>query len=857
MSVEADTIASRMSLAGYQQQAVDGLQSTIRRVAGYHHQEPQHRQRIARQAGVMLLQSPTGSGKTLVLGRTLEGLRGAIIGKVVWFWFAPYAGLVSQTRDALAAQCGSLRLRDVYVDREPTQARDGDVFIQTWASLAARNAASRKVRRTTERAMSFDDMLKELRGQGFNIGVVIDEAHLNFGTNAAAAAQLYLEVLAPDYTILATATPNDDKLEQFEAKAELTVATRIVVDRAQVVEAGLNKAGLMLGVLRFRDGDEKLIDIEQATLTAAWNQHCLVKDELARHDLGLVPLMLVQVEDQAKGAEDPIKRVRDKLEQIGVPTAAIKSHTSGEPDPEFHTLAYDPAVEVLVFKVAVATGFDAPRAWTLVSVRPNRGKEFGLQIVGRIMRVHPLVRPIHGEVPLFDRGYVFLSDPELQGGLAAAVDDLKAVRQSMELLTDRLDIIEFGNSEDALEGAIDRQSTMPAPRPPQSDEERRTRLDSLVAAGVVHQSVMALSVVEQDRAIVTGEMTQGLNSTPLFGHLPEMMAPTSFHPVSVQAGNNGPRRYRLRRELGVPEALYREELPPIHGIEGQLVIEIAREFCRDDLLAELTARRRRADLSLKELFRNEAEEHRSIQIRLSDVRVAEQAQQAFEFNDGIDPRALKRALYDRLAMMADDRGIDGISQSDIRRAIDIAVMRDPGKLKDAVRAALVPFITLNNDLPIPLETDPWPRNLEPAEKGAYGVFPEHMNQEEIAFARVLDADDSGKVLWWLRNPENVKWATKLILPNGRRFYPDFAVGIRGRSTKDAIALVEVKDDGETGRLQSDNNTLKIRVQHREYQKVCWVFRTSDKKWVRASYAERLGRIVEQDRFEIDDLVFIE
>src|SRR5262249_3472796 len=157
--------------------------------------------------------------------------------------------------------------------------------------------------------------------------------------------------------------------------------------------------------------------------------------QLGKRAIPLTPLMLVQVEDQQKGGEDPVARVRDKLAQIGVPSDHIKSHTSGEPDPEFHTLAYDPEVEVLIFKVAVATGFDAPRAWTLVSVRPNRGREFGLQIVGRIMRVHPLVRPFHGTETLLDRGYVFLTDPELQAGLHAAVEDLKAVQHGMELIT--------------------------------------------------------------------------------------------------------------------------------------------------------------------------------------------------------------------------------------------------------------------------------------------------------------------------------------------------------------------------------------------------------------------------------------
>ena len=89
----------------------------------------------------------------------------------------------------------------------------------------------------------------------------------------------------------------------------------------------------------------------------------------------------------------------------------------------------------------------APRAWTLVSVRPNRGRDFGLQIVGRIMRVHPSVRPIHGQDKLLDSGYVLLTDPEMQEGLQAAVDELTAVRESIEIITDNLDVYEFLNAE--------------------------------------------------------------------------------------------------------------------------------------------------------------------------------------------------------------------------------------------------------------------------------------------------------------------------------------------------------------------------------------------------------------------------
>src|SRR5690606_25626641 len=100
------------------------------------------------------------------------------------------------------------------------------------------------------------------------------------------------------FTVLATATPNDAKLEKFERDAGLKVASRVTVAREAVVKAGLNKIGLMVGVLRFKEEDRALIDTEVATLTAGWSQHSFIKDKLAEKGISLTPLMLVQVEDQ-------------------------------------------------------------------------------------------------------------------------------------------------------------------------------------------------------------------------------------------------------------------------------------------------------------------------------------------------------------------------------------------------------------------------------------------------------------------------------------------------------------------------------------------------------------------------------
>jgi len=843
----------RVSLAQYQLNAVDAMAETLRTVSALHDREPEHRTRISRELGVILLQAPTGSGKTLMLGRALEAVRGQLSAKTVWFWFAPYAGLVTQTRSALTAQCGALRQRDVYADREASAARDGDVFVQTWASVAVIKKESRKVRTDKEASLSVDSMIAELRERGFRIGVVIDEAHLNFGSGAAATADFFLNVLSPDFTVLATATPNDAKLERFERDAGLKVASRVTVSREAVVKAGLNKIGLMVGVLRFKEEDRALIDTEVATLTAGWSQHSFIKDKLAEKGISLTPLMLVQVEDQQEGKEDPVARVKERLIEIGVPEKAIAVHTSGEPDPAFHTLAYDPEIEVLVFKLAVATGFDAPRAWTLVSVRPSRGRDFGLQIVGRIMRVHPLVRPLHGTEPLLDRGYVFMSDPELQVGLGEAAADLKAVREGIAVLTDTLDVNVLGNDTRTAES----YGATPLPPPPVqavAGETETDRVERQVSMGLLNPNYAAASTLRQQSALNAVEGFSAPATPPLFPNLPDVLSPrvTPAQPVPQEHQV----KYLLRTDLGIPSALVREELPNLFDIEGDLCPQIAREFCRMvPMTSMLLAVNSNAELSMRDLFNAGQTDQRNLSVRMSAARIAEQVQAQLMFNDGIDPRRIREAVEAELARLCEKDGIAATSR-DIRRTINLAILRQPQALKEAVRIAQGHHIRLESNEPIPTEQF-GPKDAPKAKKGAYGAFIGRYNRPERAFVEMLDNDDTGRIKWWLRNPESEKWATRLILPTGKRFFPDFVVGVSGRRTRDSIALVEIKDDGETGRLHSDSNAIKIRSEHSEYKKVYWSFREAEGVFLKAVWNQSYNRIFSAGPFEIEDMVLIQ
>jgi len=112
------------------------------------------RRRVIGHNGYLLIEAPTGSGKTLMAGCILERFAG--VENVVWFWFAPFKGVVNQTEAFLREQFSGLRLLDLAVDRTSEGVRSGDTFVTTWQTVATRVKDKRNVRKETELNPSID-----------------------------------------------------------------------------------------------------------------------------------------------------------------------------------------------------------------------------------------------------------------------------------------------------------------------------------------------------------------------------------------------------------------------------------------------------------------------------------------------------------------------------------------------------------------------------------------------------------------------------------------------------------------------------------------------------------------------------
>jgi len=775
----------------FQQPYIENILALFRAAKGYYDEAigAADRRRAFSYNGAVLLKAPTGAGKTIMAGTVAEKF--ATEEKIVWFWFAPFKGLTGQAGMSLRDHHPGLRVRDLATDRKANGTRSGDTFILTWASVVSRAAEARKVRTPGEANATFDNFLKELRHDGFRIGVVIDEAHHGISSTSQ-SMELYRDLLVPDYSLMITATPDDTDAEKFTAAAGIKELHRVTVPRIEAVEcngpdvAGLIKPGVRSIAYISPPDQAVLADFEAAALQDACITHTRIKQELAAMGVKLVPLMLVQV---GSGA-DAVEEAKTALKGLGFSDDKIAVHTAKEPDENFLSIAHNEEIEVLIFKMAAALGFDAPRAFVMASMRPIRDTDFGTQLVGRIMRVH---RRLQGRElpPLLRDGYLFLADSDSQAGITAAAEKINQLKSQFAQTSPFTMITRVAgstqvqvvknNQPDLQLGRPDEEIINVLPKAPGSEK--------LPDGKAVDASQAMLDLLDQVAAATKAEDAVGKA------------------PKSATEGH----RYTLKKDA--PLRFMTQELPM--EIDGLLDC-IEQQVKLDDgkLLQGLAS-----DVQIIRIERGHfgtvvAEDERSIIKARIDLEKAERQAQAMLLRQQyLSAKDLQDHLLRRLAKEFRNHGFGDVADDEERleAALALILVRHPNLLSEVEKECAARFSYLREAEPLPGFIDS-STPLTASHRNIYGVFPGDLNPWEVEFAKLLDNDPTGTVLWWHRNPPRKKHSVAIVRPDGGRFFPDFVVGVKGRTiTKDGILLIETKHA-----IGSVDSQIKAVIEHKEY-----------------------------------------
>lgn len=367
----------------------------------YHFQETHEENLLCKCADheEIVLYAPTGSGKTVMVCKFIDDYLDENP-NTVFLWLCPgTGGLQQQSQDVFEEVTSGVSFGDVYGFITEPDPR-GQVFFINWDKI---NKKSNVVLREGE----YKDLMTKVlacHNDGIDIFMVIDEEHKYRDT-----ANEYVSNIQPVHTLRISATP-------------VTKAghTEIITDD-EVIGAGLIATGISInnGVSAAIQENNNLDD-DLLLLELADKKRKAIQKQYDDLGLKIRPLVLIQFPN---GSDDWIERVKSTLSNMGYGenSGLVTSWFSGDhPDNPEEIKKLDGQYAFLLFKQAIATGWDCPRAKILVKLREGGTERFNIQTVGRIRR---MPERKHYDIDLIDTCYLYTLDSEFQEGLTAGLSD--------------------------------------------------------------------------------------------------------------------------------------------------------------------------------------------------------------------------------------------------------------------------------------------------------------------------------------------------------------------------------------------------------------------------------------------------
>ena len=352
----------------------------------------------------LIFKAPTGAGKTIMMAAFLNRICEELPEryelekrKAAFIWIAPNK-LYIQSYNALKGYFAEMRsikpifFEDVY----DNELQPNEVLFVNWESINKEKNTMIRENETNKNLYSF---INKAKLNDTEIIVIIDEEHMFANTKTAKRANEVLQKIYPKVEIRVSATPTTNS------------DYRTLVERQDVIAEEMIKEGIILNpaldtiVQQGRSLEEILLE-----------QALEKREELrqAYESLGVKinPLLLIQLpndtsDNNTADDEKYIDVVLQNLEvkyNITVNNNKLAVWLSGRKDNVEDIEKPDNMVEVLLFKQAIALGWDCPRAGVLLIFRELKSTTFTIQTVGRILRM-PEQR--HYPNPLLNQGYVF------------------------------------------------------------------------------------------------------------------------------------------------------------------------------------------------------------------------------------------------------------------------------------------------------------------------------------------------------------------------------------------------------------------------------------------------------------------
>jgi len=392
-----------MRLKNYQINAIDELLSKAKKLFTYADNKK------------LIFKAPTGSGKTIMMAEFLKQLceDKEVKFPLSFIWTAPRQ-LHGQSKDKLDHYYEPSRaLRcSFFEDLDDKRIDQNEILFFNWESI---NKEDNIYIRDNEKDNNLTNILANTREEGRTIILIIDESHHHATSEIS---QNLIRDISPKLTIEVSATPVLESPDEIVSVQLEDVKAEGMIKKAVVLNPEFNN------IIKDAKVQSQLSkQSEEIVIELALKKRKALKEAYTKEKVEINPLVLVQLPDRKTSLEDVIKDkviaiLKDK-HKVTTENGKLAIHLSGHHENLENIAQFDSEAEVLIFKQALALGWDCPRAHILVLFRDWQSIIFSIQTIGRIMRMPD---PDYGHYTneILNYGYIFtnLDDIEIQEDIA-------------------------------------------------------------------------------------------------------------------------------------------------------------------------------------------------------------------------------------------------------------------------------------------------------------------------------------------------------------------------------------------------------------------------------------------------------
>ena len=308
----------------------------------------------------IILKSPTGSGKTIILTYFMHQYIQSFA-KTVFVWLTPGKGNLEEQSKAKMDKYIHASHTKLLADVMTAGFEENDSCFINWEKLTKKgNNALKDSERT-----NFLEHIQHALNDGLHFVIIVDESHQN---NTIKADEI-IQYFHTDKIIRCSATPKGI------ANAEI-----IEIPEEEVIAAGLIKKLIVINQdfpqsLKTDDQNGYLLDkalAKQRELRAAFIQYAV----------DINPLIIVQLPNKSETLQDEVERYFEK-QGITYENGQLAVWLSKQHENLENIDAPDAVSSAVIIKQAVATGWDCPRAQILVKLRDNMDETFEIQTIDR------------------------------------------------------------------------------------------------------------------------------------------------------------------------------------------------------------------------------------------------------------------------------------------------------------------------------------------------------------------------------------------------------------------------------------------------------------------------------------------